>query len=429
MPIIEPDTTLYDNTKKLGHEQDIIEKNSILSAYVGIRWQGHDCQFTDWSFLPSINLWRDYLPPEIESKLPGLTVGDEITYQFKAGELLENSLSSEQHTISNIQFQPPKKGLFPILPLAGRYYPKDFFSGVNGVYEGNKFPCRITSIDDQSISVDLNHPLAGRDFDMIVRIDSIKNAGAERGGRCNDIASIACDKGPGMQDILPDQQTDFFTGNPFSRLDPGNDTMFFKQPDLAPFWDRTALQQVSDLYQSLIPKKAQVLDLMAGAHSPLQDAKIDVDSVSCAGLNAVELEHNVSCNLKFTVDVNSMSSLPFDSDQFDTVLIHAAIEYVINPELLFAEIKRVLKPSGRIIISFSNRSIAEKTIQLWSGAHEFERPAIVLSYLRSCGGFGAFNSYSKRGVFRPEDDKLADRLLLSDPVYVIWADKSKNPRS
>ena len=423
MPIIEPDSQLYDDNKKTGPEQDSIEKTSIFSAHVGIQWQGHDCQFTDWSFLPSINLWRDYLPAEIESKLPGKSIGDEITHRFKAGEIIEPRLSSQQHTVSHTHFQPPKKGLEPILPLHGRVYPKDFFTAVEGIYEGNKFPCRITSVDENNISVDLNHPLSGTDFDMIMQIDNIKKAGAERGGRCNDITSIACDSGPGMQDVLANKETDFITSNAFSRLDSGNDSVFFKQPDFSPFWDSLALLQVSKLYQKLIPQKAQVLDLMSGAHSPLLEAEINVDSVSCAGLNDAEMEQNLSCNLKFNIDVNSMTSLPFHSAQFDTLLIHAAIEYVINPELLFAEIKRVLKPSGRVIISFSNRSIPEKAIQLWTGAHEFERPAIVLSYLRSSGGFCNFNSYSKRGLFRPEDDKLADKLLLSDPVYVIWADK------
>ncbi len=77
MPIIETDSQLYDDNKKTGSEQDSIEKTSIFSAHVGIQWQGQDCQFTDWSFLPSINLWRDYLPAEIESKLPGKSIGDE----------------------------------------------------------------------------------------------------------------------------------------------------------------------------------------------------------------------------------------------------------------------------------------------------------------------------------------------------------------
>ncbi|MCP4076469.1 MAG: methyltransferase domain-containing protein [Gammaproteobacteria bacterium] len=423
MPIIEPDAQLHDDTKKSEPEQDSIQKNSIFSAHVGIKWQGQDCQFTDWSFIPAINLWRDYLPAEIESKLPGKTSGDKITQKYSAGDLIENSLSSQKHSVLKNQFQPPRKGFEPILPLTGRYYPKDFFTGVEGIYEGNKFPCRVTSVEENRISVDLNHPLSGKDFEMIMQIDSIKTAAAERGGRCNDITSIACDQGPGMQDILSDAETDFLSSNPFSRVDSEDDALFFKQPDFTPFWDSTALRQVSDLYETLIPDQAQVLDLMAGAHSPLQEAEIDVNSITCAGLNDAEMEQNSSCNQRFCVDVNSISSLPFQSDQFDIVLIHAAIEYVINPELIFAEIKRVLKPSGRVIISFSNRSFPQKAIQLWTGAHEFERPAIVLSYLRASGGFGNFNSYSKRGLFRPEDDRLAHKLLHSDPVYVVWADK------
>ncbi len=423
MPIIKPDTQLYNEIQEQELEPLTVEKNSILSAFVGIKWQGNDCQFTDWSFIPNINLWRDYLPPEIEAKLPGLAIGDQISHHYLAGELLEDHSSSQHPSVPVKKFQPPKKGFVPIQPLLGRYYPKDFFTDVEGIYEGNKFPCRITSIDDQKISIDLNHPLAGKDFEMIVQIDSIKKAGAERGGRCNDITAITCENGPGMQDNLMHKETDFFAESPFERLDQDNDAVFYKEPDLTAFWDSAALLQVSTLYNELIPEHAKILDLMAGAHSPLQETSLKTDSVSCAGLNKVEMKHNSSCDLQFEVDVNGMTDLPFDSNQFDTVLIHAAIEYVIHPELLFAEINRILKPSGRVIISFSNRSIAEKAIHLWTGAHEFERPAIVLSYLRSNGSFCNFQSYSKRGMFRPDEDKLANKLLFSDPVYMIWADK------
>ena len=425
MPIIEPDSDLYDDTENNGIEQQIVDKNSIISAVVGIQWQGRDCQFSDWSFLPCINLWRDYLPAEFESKIPGQKTGSEIRHKYRAGEILDENLSNQQHQVSKTQFQPPRKGISPIIPQFGRYYPRDFFMDINGVYKGNKFPCRITAIEDDCISVDLRHPLAGKDFEMIMRVKSIKAAGSERGGRCTDITATVTEKGPGMQDCLAENETDFFSDNPFQRLDEGNDEEFFKFPDYNPFWDIVALAQVSEIYTKLIPANAKVLDLMAGAHSPLQDAEVEVDSVICAGLNEEEMAANLNCHLKIKVDVNSMTSLPFDSGQFDTVLIHAAIEYVIKPDLLFAEINRVLKPSGRIIISFSNRSIAEKRIQLWAGAHEFERPAIVLSYLRSNGGFANFNSYSMRDLFRPDDDKLADKLLYSDPVYVVWADKHR----
>ncbi len=423
MPVIEPDLSLYNNSRSDEAEQQVVEKNSLISAFSGIKWQGYDCQFTDWKYLPNINLWRDFLPPEFESKLPGLTAGDEISHYYPTGELLDNFQSSLQYTVSHSQFQPPQITLNPVSPLYGRYYPKDFFSNIEGVYEGNKFPCKIIALDDKTISVDLNHPLAGKDIEMIMRIDSIKIAGAERGGRCNDIAAIITEKGPGMQDRPAQQEVDFFSNNPFQRLNEDSDEDFFKLPDYSPFWDSVALAQVTRLYEELIPPDAQILDLMAGAHSPLIDANIQIKQLSCAGLNEDEMAFNKICNQSFKVDVNNLSSLPFQDTQFDIVLIHAAIEYVINPDMLFSEIHRILKPSGRVIISFSNRSIEEKSIKLWNQAHEFERPAIVLAYLRSKNQFGNFHSYSMRGLLRPEDDKLAEKLLYSDPVYAIWGDK------
>lgn len=261
MPVIEPDSQLYSTTLSSGQSQQAVSSNSILDARVGIRWQGVDCQFSDYSYLPNINLWRDYLPSEIESKITGKAEGDEVEHVFAAGDLIEARSKTQIHHVKHNQFQPPQKGLSPLEPCVGRFYPKDFFQRIDGIYEGNKFPCRITDIDDAQISVDMNHPLAGKSLQMIFHIDAIRAAGAERGGRCNDISSLVCDQGPGLQDRLPDTETDFFCGNPFSRLDAGNDSVFFREPDLQPWWDSNALLQLSHLYQTLIPPQSRVLDL------------------------------------------------------------------------------------------------------------------------------------------------------------------------
>ena len=421
MSLLNFSTLLEVETSNRQDEQVIVESNSILSVNMDVEWNGIDCEFNDWQYIPNLNLSRDYLPPELEIQIPGLRKGDLIHHRYAAGELVERWQSNLLHTIKMTQFKPLVKGLEPITPILGRFYPKDFFDGVPDVYEGNKSPCRIIGIKGNELVLDLNHPLARKAITVTLQIESIKKAAAERDGRCNDIPALICDHGPGLQDELDQDTTDFRHGSPFYRLDERPDKVYFEQPQMTPYWDKLALQIVSYHYQQLIPVKSNILDLMAGVHSPIQQVVCDSKSISCAGLNLQELESNPVCNKCIQLDVNTTQPLPFIDEEFDIVLIHAAIEYVIHPEHLMTEIGRILKPGGKIIISFSNRSEDEKCISLWAGAYEFERPGIVLSYLRSAGCYSDYHSYSHRGNLRPEQDALADKLLHSDPVYLISA--------
>ncbi len=423
MSFLEPDIAFQSSVP----ENQIMEKvdeRSILDASAGIHWQACDCNFSDWHFLPNINLWRDYLPAEITSQLTGQPIGALIKHTFQEGELIETYQQRQLKTINLKQFQPELKESTPLIPQQGRFYPKDFFTGIDGVYQGNKFPCRIISRDDKGITVDLNHPLAGKKLDMTFKIHRIKKSASERGGRCNDIPALLCDYGPGMQAKLEGIDINYSYEHGFSRIDESDDVAFFSSPDFSPFWDNTALGLVSSLYNDLLSDGMQVLDLMAGAHSPLQNSNLQLASLSCAGLNPQELDANPICTQRDQINVNEPDALEiYQQDQFDAVLIHAAIEYVTQPDHLMDQIARILKPGGRIIISFSNRSVTEKAVHIWTELHEFERPALVLSYLQHSNAFCKFNSFSMRGLFRPEDDLLSDRLLYSDPVYAIWADK------
>lgn len=421
MSIIKPEANMDSETEFTDQNPNTVHKNSIISAFAGIRWQSHDCTFSDWYYLPDIHLNRDFLPPEITLKLRGMRPGSEVSHRFSAGELIEERLPDLQFTVARTQFQPPS-GLKPLAPRYGRWYPWKFLENLNLPNDGRKYSFRITDIQGDRITIDKNHPLADKTIELSIKIEAIRATETDERKRCKDIPAIVTANGPGMQDCLANE-TDFFPDCPFQRFDEGNDAEFFKRPDFSPFWDTAALDQVAQLYRQLIPEKAQILDLMAGAHSPLQEAGIPQVQVTCAGLNKKEMAANNQCNKQFKLDVNRISGLAFGSNQFDTVLIHAAIEYVIQPRLLFAELKRVLKPAGMVIISFSNRSIPQKTIQIWASADEFERPAIILSYLRSTTGFTHFNSFSMRGLWRPETDKLADQLPFSDPVFAIWAEK------
>lgn len=42
--------------------------------------------------------------------------------------------------------------------------------------------------------------------------------------------------------------------------------------------------------------------------------------------------------------------LPFDSESFDSVLIDNVLEHIEDPNSLLAEIKRVIRPNGGLLI-------------------------------------------------------------------------------
>ena len=52
-------------------------------------------------------------------------------------------------------------------------------------------------------------------------------------------------------------------------------------------------------------------------------------------------------NVEFSVE--DAYDLPFDSDMFDTVVCNNALHNMLNPQKALSEIKRVLKPEGRLI--------------------------------------------------------------------------------
>ena len=54
----------------------------------------------------------------------------------------------------------------------------------------------------------------------------------------------------------------------------------------------------------------------------------------------------------------------FDDQTFDAVVCCVSVQYLQYPEKVFAEIYRVLKPGGVVIMSFSNRMFYQKAISV-----------------------------------------------------------------
>jgi SAM-dependent methyltransferase len=216
--------------------------------------------------------------------------------------------------------------------------------------------------------------------------------------------------------------TDFWSDAPFSRQDPAADEVFYATPRLVDHLDKNCSQQIAELYRQLIPHDGRILDLMSSwiSHLPTDFANANITGL---GMNQHELEQNPMLTQTLVHDLNQQAALPFDDQVFDAVICTASIEYLVNPDQVFTELSKILKPGAPLVITFSNRWFPPKAIQAWGHAHEFERMGLVLEYFIRNGDFDNLHSYSLRGLPRPSNDKYAGQLPSSDPVYAVWGYK------
>ena len=217
--------------------------------------------------------------------------------------------------------------------------------------------------------------------------------------------------------------TDFWSDQPFLRRDAGPDSAFYSQPRLVDHIDRTCIAEIRALYGRLIPAGARILDLMSSWHSHLPEA-LAAGQVTGLGMNREELDHNPVLDQRVVHDLNADPRLPFDDGSFEAIVCTVSVEYLTDPFAVFREAARVLAPGGRLVVTFSDRWFPPKAILLWEWIHAFERPGLVLEYFLESGQFRDLSTWSLRGLPRPADDKYADRLATSDPVYAVWGERA-----
>ena len=87
-----------------------------------------------------------------------------------------------------------------------------------------------------------------------------------------------------------------------------------------------------------------------------------------------------------------------------------------DPLAVFGEIRRVLKPGGQAVFTWSNRMFPTKAIAAWRLASEPARLWICGSYFHYAGGFTP-----------PEGADISPYPGRSDPVYVVSARRKGGP--
>jgi SAM-dependent methyltransferase/FKBP-type peptidyl-prolyl cis-trans isomerase 2 len=401
-------------------EHNSVGSHDLIDLALTLEWRSEEGRHEETQHFLNYNIWRDLdlLPPALQGEILHRPQGYSGSVTVAAGEVTPQHDPRLVVKIKRENFNGRFQGR-EITPCAGRFYPQGMVKGLPGGFSSSVLPLRITHVDEQWLTCDLNHPLAGHDFTISSNVGAIHGAPEEHGGRCQDAMEQLL-HGPGMQARYARQPTDFFSGNPFVRIDASHDSGFYRTARMTEHLDSCALGEVEKLYASLLPGGAHVLDLMASIDSHIGDSDASIVGL---GMNADELAANRRLSERLVHDLNQQPTLPFANDSFDAVVCTVSVEYLVKPLEVFAEVRRVLKPGGLFINTFSNRWFPPKVIALWIDLHEFERMGLVSEYFHRTAGFGAVTTRSLQGLSRPDDDKYSGQMGHSDPLYAVWARK------
>lgn len=397
---------------------DKITPENLASIEFILKWEKNGIKHEDRHYAHRVNFWRDILPPKFRDGLIGASAGDHIEQSFQPGEIIPPLSPNAIHPVALKSVEGRLADGTPYLPRYGRFYPRGILQGIGGVFRDNIEPFRCTAVATDKIAADFNHPLAGLELNLEARISDVREKFDEHGGTLYDWGEHVT-TGPGMQARCNGESTDFFVPEAFAREDTAVDRHFYKRPRFVQHIDTRAIQTIAALYGRLIPPGSRVLDLMSSWTSHLP-TDLATQTITGLGLNADELAANERLAERVVHDLNHQPRLPFDDGVFNAAICTVSVEYLTQPFAVFEEMARVLAPGGIFVVTFSNRWFDPKAIRIWKELHPFERLGLVRELFSRGARFDRLETFSSQGWPRPEDDKYAGRLPLSDPVFAVW---------
>ncbi|MGL4440813.1 MAG: class I SAM-dependent methyltransferase [Bosea sp. (in: a-proteobacteria)] len=169
----------------------------------------------------------------------------------------------------------------------------------------------------------------------------------------------------------------------FDKIDLSNDDLFYAEPRLVTHIDDHAVDALTRLYGHLLPPEGSVLDLMSSwvSHLPASFA----GDVTGHGMNADELAANERLAAFFVQNLNTQPQLALDDASFDAALCCVGVQYLVRPDDVFGEVRRVLRPEAPFIISFSNRCFPTKAVAVWRALSAKGHGDLVTHYLHNAG--------------------------------------------
>lgn len=206
-----------------------------------------------------------------------------------------------------------------------------------------------------------------------------------------------------------------FSKEDFSRTDEADDGSFYGVPRFVYHIDEGAVASLTQYYRRTIRPKSDILDICSSwvSHFPLE-FPATMGRIAGTGMNALELRANSQLSEFVARNLNREPVLPYADNSFDVVTCVVSIDYLIHPIVVLKEVRRVLRPGGRVIISQSNRCFPTKAIKMWLEMNDRQHLELINGYLQYAGGF------KPRQAF----DISARGPGSGDPMFIVEAEKA-----
>jgi len=207
-----------------------------------------------------------------------------------------------------------------------------------------------------------------------------------------------------------------FPDDAFRRQDESDDGDFYATPRLVYHIDEGAVRALTNYYKSAIAPGSHVLDICSSwvSHYP-SDFPSTMARIAGTGMNAHELGANAQLSDFVARDLNVQPTLPYEDASFDAVTCVVSVDYLIKPREVFREVRRVLRPGGKFILSQSNRCFPSKAIAMWLRMDD-------AAHLQLIGAYFKYTSLpAARWSTARAYDLGASGPGAHDPFYVVEA--------
>lgn len=192
----------------------------------------------------------------------------------------------------------------------------------------------------------------------------------------------------------------------FAKDDPTPDPLFYASPRFVAHIDAKAIGAVTDLYRTMLPAGGVILDLMSSWISHLPE-EVAYGAVIGHGMNAEELRANPRLARSFVQDLNAQPKLPLEDASIDAATMCVSVQCLERPVDVMRDLRRVLRPEGRAIVTFSNRCFPTKAVAVWKALGGADHCRLVQLYLQRAG----FTETETRTLVPPGG--------ASDPLHAV----------